>query len=205
MSTSVSLQWTKCAMLKEDEQHQLHVVKFKSEKVSSILRAFFLFGLSLGLALLPLQMVPVMKKNHHIFHPVNPKTKSLLFSAMLQCWVWFVSLYVYQILALSLFQNIINTKSNVVSTAYVHAFSEHWVLCLWDHGCVLPCGIPLPPVVHQHKGDGHGQARSEQETVHAVHAEVSRVCRNGALHASALCVLGVSHSIYFHIPSVHPQ
>ena len=70
----------------------------------------------------------------------------------------------------------------------LHAFCGHWILCLWDHGCVLPCGIPLPPVVHQHKGDGHGQARSEQETVHAVHAEVSWVCRNGALHAGGILV-----------------
>ena len=41
-------------------------------------------------------------------------------------------------------------------------------------------------MVHQHKGDGHGQAKSEQETVHAVYAEVSWVCRNGALHAGGI-------------------
>ena len=81
----------------------------------------------------------------------------------------------------------------------LHAFCGHWVLCLWDHGCVLPYGIPLPPMVHQHKGDGHGQAMSEQETVHAVHVEVSCVCRNGALHAGALCVHCVSDGVYFDI------
>ena len=68
----------------------------------------------------------------------------------------------------------------------------HWVLCFWDHGCVLPCGIPLPPVVHQHKGDGCGQARSEQETVHAVHAEVSWMCRN-----CVVCVHCVKDQINF--------
>ena len=44
-------------------------------------------------------------------------------------------------------------------------------------------------MVHQHKGDVHGQARSEQETVHAVHAEVNWVCRNGTLHAGAPCTI----------------
>ena len=51
---------------------------------------------------------------------------------------------------------------------------------LWTLG-TMPLGSwvcstlwnPLPPVVHQHKGDGHGQARSEQETVHAVKYSLS--------------------------------
>ena len=106
-------------MLKEDTKHQLYVTKFRSGKADSILQTFFLFGLALALTLVPLRTLPVMKKNHRIFHPVNPKTKSLLFSAMLQCWVWFVILYVYQFLALALFQNVINTKSAVISTAYM--------------------------------------------------------------------------------------
>ena len=40
----------------------------------------------------------------------------------------------------------------------------------------------------EERSHGHGQARSEQETVHAVHAEVSWVCRNGALHAGGILV-----------------
>ena len=39
----------------------------------------------------------------------------------------------------------------------LHAFFGHWVLC----GCVLPCGTPLPPVVHQHKGDGHRESENK--------------------------------------------
>ena len=57
-------------------------------------------------------------------------------------------------------------------------------------------------MVHQQKGDGHGQARSEQETVHAVHAEVSWVCRNGALLASAPSVPCVSDGVSYDISLV---
>ena len=62
-----------------------------------------------------------------------------------------------------------------------------WVLGtmpLWSW-VALTCWAPLPPVVHQHKSHGHGQARPEQKTMHAEHAEISWVCRNDALHAGA--------------------
>ena len=104
-------------MSNEDYQHQLYVISFNSEK--DIFSSCTLFAVVLGLALLVLKVLPMMKKNRHIVHPVNPKTKLLLFSAMLQCWVWFVILYVYQFLGLHEFQNIITTKSIVVSTAYM--------------------------------------------------------------------------------------
>ena len=84
-----------------------------------IQRAFFLYAMTVGLALLALTVLLLMKKNHYIFHPVNSKKKSLLFSAMLQFWLWFVLLFIYQYLALSAFQDVINTKSTVVSTAYM--------------------------------------------------------------------------------------
>ena len=105
-------------MLNEDHQLQFYIASFKGEMQSMAL-SLLLFALVLGLVIAVLKVLPLMKKNHHIFHPVHPKTKALLFSAMLQCWVWFVMLYVYQFLALYMFQKIINTKSTVVSTAYM--------------------------------------------------------------------------------------
>ena len=78
----------------------------------------------------------------------------------------------------------------MVSTAYMpfvgigyYAFGIMGVFYLVEFPFLLS-------LVHQHTGDGHRQVRSEQATVHAVHAEVSWVCRNGAL-----CVHCISDQI----------
>ena len=107
-------------MMNEDLQHQIYIKPFNSEKIGHI-KSFtvVLFLVDISLSLMVLKVLPMMKKNRHILHPVNPKTKSLLFSAMLQCWVWFVILFVYQFLALALFHGFITTKSTVISTAYM--------------------------------------------------------------------------------------
>ena len=109
----------KCETLNEDYQHQLIIAEFTSKNIDSFSAVLGLFALVSGLSVWVLIVLPLMKKNHHIFHPVNPMAKSFLFSAMLQCWVWFVALYVYQFWALHLFQKTINTKSAVLSTAYM--------------------------------------------------------------------------------------
>ena len=124
-ATSISIiiyymQWIKSVMMNEDFLRQIYIKPFNSEKrghIKSFTVALFIAVVSLSLMVL--KVLPMMKKNLHIFHPVNPKTKSLLFSAMLQCWVWFVLLYLYQFLALALFHGVITTKSTVVSTAYM--------------------------------------------------------------------------------------
>ena len=105
-------------MMNEDIQHQIYMMPFTPEKRVHSSIAVLLNLAVISLSLMVLKVLPMMKKNHHIFHPVNPKTKSLLFSAMLQCWVWFVLLYLYQFLGLSIFQHLINTKSTLLSTAY---------------------------------------------------------------------------------------
>ena len=105
-------------MMNEDIQHQIYMMPFTPEKRVHRRIAVLLNLAVISLSLMVLKVLPMMKKNHHIFHPVNPKTKSLLFSAMLQCWVWFVLLYLYQFLGLSIFQHLINTKSTLLSTAY---------------------------------------------------------------------------------------
>ena len=109
----------KCETLNEDYQHQLFIAEFPSKNIDSFSAALGLFALVIGLFVWIFVVLPMMKKNHYIFHPVNPMTKSFLFSAMLQCWVWFVLLYVYQFMALVGFHNGINTRSAVISTAYM--------------------------------------------------------------------------------------
>ena len=60
--------------------------------------------------------------NPYAFHhqrSLNSVSKSLLFSAMLQSWIWFMYLYGYQFWSLSLFEDFLQSKSAVVSTAYM--------------------------------------------------------------------------------------
>ena len=49
----------------------------------------------------------------------NSVSKSLLFSTMLQSWMWFMYLYGHQIKGLSVFKDFLHFKSTVVSTAYM--------------------------------------------------------------------------------------
>ena len=61
-------------------------------------------------------------KNRYAFHhqrSLNSVSKSLLFSAMLQSWIWFVYLYGYQFWGLSLFKDYLHRRSAVVSMAYM--------------------------------------------------------------------------------------
>ena len=105
--------------MKGDYQDEKIISRFQTQSRESILQITFLLCLVLSLTFSALKVLPMMKKSHHIFHPVNPKTKSLLFSAMLQCWFWFVVLYLYQFLALAMFRSTINAKSTMISTAYM--------------------------------------------------------------------------------------
>ena len=61
-------------------------------------------------------------KNRYAFHhqrSLNSVSKSLLFSAMLQSWMWFMYLYGYQSWGLSLFKDFLHSRSDVVSWAYM--------------------------------------------------------------------------------------
>ena len=116
------LQWmTYHVMLNEKKWHQLSTRLLHSERLFSIQCqwALSLFALVFILALMILKVLPMMKKNRQIFHPVNPSSKSLLYAAMLHVWVWFVLLYIYQFFVLSVFYNVIIAKSTVISTAYM--------------------------------------------------------------------------------------
>ena len=111
----------KCGTLNQYDQHQIYIAPFHLEKLDSIPGqwALVLYALVLCLALVILKVLPMMKKNRQVFHPVNPRSKSLLFAAMLHFWAWFMWLYLYQFLALFTFQKVINTKTSVISTAYM--------------------------------------------------------------------------------------
>ena len=120
---------------------------------------------------------------------------------MLQSWIWFMHLHIWlPVLGLVTVQGL-PTLQECCGIHCLHAICGHWVLCLWDHGCVVPRWVPLPPVVHQHQGHGRGQARSEQEAVHTEHDEVSWVCRNGALHTGGILVTCVCLHWLSHISS----
>ena len=49
----------------------------------------------------------------------NSVSKSLLFSTMIQSWMWFVYLYGYQFWGLSLFKDFLHSRNAVISTAYM--------------------------------------------------------------------------------------
>ena len=49
----------------------------------------------------------------------NPVSKSLLFSIMIQSWMWFMYLYSYQFRGLSLFKDFLLSRNAVISTAYM--------------------------------------------------------------------------------------
>ena len=115
----IPIQWMQSVAMKGDYQEEKIISRFQTQRRESILQITFLLCLVLSLTFSALKVLPMMKKSHHIFHPVNPKTKSLLFSAMLQCWFWFVVLYLYQFLALAMFRSTINAKSTMISTAYM--------------------------------------------------------------------------------------
>ena len=55
----------------------------------------------------------------HRQRSMNSVSKSLLFSTMLQSWMWFMYLYGYQFRGLSVFKDFLHSRSAVVSTAYM--------------------------------------------------------------------------------------
>ena len=60
--------------------------------------------------------------NQYLLHrqmATNSVSKSLLFSTMIQSWMWFMYLYVHHIRSLSLFKDFLHSKNAVISTAYM--------------------------------------------------------------------------------------
>ena len=83
----------------------------------AIILYLLIFCSSLAIPLALLQLHKRYTLRHH--KSMNSVSKSLLFSAMLQSWMWFMYLYGYQSWGLSLFKDFLHSKSAVVSWAYM--------------------------------------------------------------------------------------
>ena len=96
-------------------------VKEFSSKRRSIKDAIILYLLIICSSLAILLALLELKKRYtlHCQRSLNAVSKSLLFSTMLQSWLWFMYLYGYQFWGLSLFKDFLHSRSAVVSTAYM--------------------------------------------------------------------------------------
>ena len=99
------------------------VTKFSVERMKEYAKsnAIILYLLiMISSAAIPMALCWV-KKRYALHHQrsMNSVSKSLLFSAMLQSWMWFGCLYGYQFRALSLLEDFLRRRSAVVSTAYM--------------------------------------------------------------------------------------
>ena len=99
------------------------VTKFSVERMKEYAKsnAIILYLLiMISSAAIPMALCWV-KKRYALHHQrsMNSVSKSLLFSAMLQSWMWFGCLYGYQFQALSLLEDFLRRRSAVVSTAYM--------------------------------------------------------------------------------------
>ena len=94
------------------------VERMKQDAKSNAIILYLLIMISS--AAIPLALCWV-KKRYALHHQrsMNSVSKSLLFSAMLQSWMWFMYLYGYQFWALSLFEDFLHSRSAVVSMAYM--------------------------------------------------------------------------------------
>ena len=97
--------------------------KVKDQIQASIVNAIILYLLPVFTSLAILLLLFWHSKWHPL-HRQNLKlrnsiSKSLLFSAMLQSWMWFICLYGYQLRGLSLLKDFLLSRRAVISTAYM--------------------------------------------------------------------------------------
>ena len=124
--------------------------KVKDEVRASIANAIILYSLPFFTSLaIPLLLFRLPK--WHPLHRRNSKlrnsiSKSLLFSTMLQSWMWFMCLYGYQFRGLSLLKDFLLSRRAVISTVYMpfvdigyYAFGIMGVLYLVEFPFLLWC------------------------------------------------------------------
>lgn len=92
-----------------------HHIRSRSKGCASLLNATFL---SISLTIL-MSMLWLAKRCKHSFHPEATVGKALLFSIMLQSWIWFLYLYVSQFWGLTLFQKVLESRNAVLSFDYM--------------------------------------------------------------------------------------
>ena len=91
------------------------LIRSRSEGVATLFNATFL---SISLAIL-MSMLWLAKRCKHSFHPKSTVAKALLFSIMLQSWIWFLFFYGNQFLGLTLFHRLLQSGNAVLSYAYM--------------------------------------------------------------------------------------
>ena len=93
----------------------------KNNKGDSISNAIILYLLIIVSSSATLLVLCWYSKQYslHRQRSMNSVSKSLLFSTMLQSWMWFMYLYGYQFRGLSVFKDFLHSRSAVVSTAYM--------------------------------------------------------------------------------------
>ena len=124
--------------------------KVKDQIQASILNAIILYLLPVFTSLAILLLLFWHSKRHPL-HCQNSKlrnsiSKSLLFSTMLQSWMWFICLYGYQLRGLSLLKDFLLSRRAVISTVYMpfvdigyYAFGIMGVLYLIEFPFLLWC------------------------------------------------------------------
>ena len=83
--------------------------------------------------------------NQYLLHrqmATNSLSKSLLFSAMIQSWIWFMYLYRHQFRGLSLFKDFLHSKNAVISTAYM-PFVDIGYYVFWIMGAFYLVEFPF--------------------------------------------------------------
>ena len=88
---------------------------------------FYISGYS-SAAVLAFWMASPSRQNSKLRNSIS---KSLLFSTMLQSWMWFMCLYGYQLRGLSLFKDFLLSRRAVISTAYMPCLHIWYSLLLY--------------------------------------------------------------------------
>ena len=91
--------------------------RFRSQSCYTGL-VFYAMVLCMSLTILML-MLWVARRRKHSLHPKAPAGKALLFSIMVQSWIWFLYLYGYQFWGLTNFKNFLLSRGAVLSFAYM--------------------------------------------------------------------------------------
>ena len=90
-------------------------IRSRSKGCASLLNATLL---SISLTIL-MSMLWLAKRCKHSFHPKATVAKALLFSIMLQSWIWFLFFYGNQFSGLILFWKLLQSRNAVLSYAYM--------------------------------------------------------------------------------------
>ena len=107
-----------CSQLADRTMRRFTLNHQKRYSEQNALLFFFLHVLST----LAIPLILCWFANQYLLHrqmATNSLSKSLLFSAMIQSWIWFMYLYAHQFRGLSLFKDFLHSRNAVIYTAYM--------------------------------------------------------------------------------------